>query len=150
MRLLQPIRGRIMLAVILAALATVWLPFVSDESTARASEPSSTSLQEQGDGLMKNVEEMVAHGGMGDAKAIVHHCGEATRYAETLIKQLSMADPHRGDAMTSLNEVIRQCSRVSEIGIHADPGQLLNPATKARAAARESMKSLGLTRTNKS
>jgi hypothetical protein len=51
--------------------------------------------------------------------------------------------------MTSLNEVIRQCSRVSEIGIHADPGQLLNPATKARAAARESLKSLGLTRTNK-
>jgi hypothetical protein len=38
---------------------------------------------------------------------------------------------------------------VSDIGIHADPGQLLNPATKARAAAQESMKLLGLTRTNK-
>jgi hypothetical protein len=136
-------------AVMLAALATLWLSFVSDESTVRASEPSSISLQEQGDGLMKNVEEMVAHGGMGDAKAIVHHCGEATRYAETLIKQLSVSDPHRDDAMASLNEVIRQCSRVSDIGIHADPGQLLNPATKARAAAQESMKSLGLTRTNK-
>ena len=136
-------------AVMLAALATLWLPFVSDESTARASEPSGASLQEQGDGLMKNVEEMVAHGGMGDAKAIVHHCGEATRYAESLIKHLSRSDPHRGDATTSLNEVIRQCSRVSEFGIHADPGLLLNPATKARAAAWESMKSLGLTRTNK-
>jgi hypothetical protein len=98
---------------------------------------------------MKNVEDMVAHGGMGDAKAIVHHCGEATRYAGTIIKHLSASDPHRDDAMASLNEVIRQCSRVSEIGIHADPGQLLNPATKARAAAWESMKSLGLTRANK-
>jgi hypothetical protein len=98
---------------------------------------------------MKNVEEMVAHGGMGDAKAIVHHCGEATRYAETILKHLSVSDPHRGDATASLNEVIRQCSRVSEIGIHADPGQLLNPATKARAAAWESMKLLGLTKTKK-
>jgi hypothetical protein len=148
--LIQTIRGRIMAAVMLVSLATVWLLFVSDESTARALEPSSTSLQEQGDGLMKNVEEMVAHGGMGDAKAIVHHCGEATRYAETIIKQLSSSDPSRGEAMTPLNEVIRQCRRVSDIGIHADPGLLLNPATKARAAARESMKSLGLTRTNKS
>jgi hypothetical protein len=72
---------------------------------------------------------------MGDAKAIVHHCGEAKRYAETLIKQLSLSDPHQTNAMTPLNEVIRQCNRVSDIGIHADPGQLLNPATKARAAA---------------
>jgi hypothetical protein len=98
---------------------------------------------------MKNVKEMVAHGGMGDAKAIVHHCGEATRLAETLIKHLAVSDPPRVDAVTSLNEVIRQCSRVSEFGIHADPGMLLNPATKARAAAWESMKLLGLTRTNK-
>jgi hypothetical protein len=150
MTLLQAIRGRIMPTVMLVGLATVWFPFVSDESTARASEPSGSSLQEQGDGLMKNVEDMVAHGGMGDAKAIVHHCGEATRYAETILKHLSVSDPHRDDAMTSLNEVIRQCSRVSEIGIHADPGQLLNPATKARAAAQESMKLLGLTKAKKS
>jgi hypothetical protein len=138
-----------MLIVMLIGLAALWFPFVSDKSTVHASEPSGASLQEQGDGLMKNVEEMVAHGGMGDAKAIVHHCGEATRYAETIIKHLAQSDPRRADAMTSLNEVIRQCSRVSEIGIHADPGQLLNPATKARTAARESMKLLGLTRTNK-
>ena len=92
---------------------------------------------------------VVAHGGMGDAKAIVHHCGEATRIAETLIKQLSLSDPHQVDAMTPLNEVIRQCNRVSEFGIHSDPGLRLNPATKARAAVWESMKSLGLTRTNK-
>jgi hypothetical protein len=143
------IRGRTRLTVILVGLATLGFPFVPDNSTARAAEPSSASLQEQGDGLMKNVEDMVAHGGMGDAKAIVHHCGEATRLAETLIKHISASDPHRIDATTSLNEVIRQCGRVSEFGIHADPGMLLNPATKARAAAWESMKSLGLTRTNK-
>jgi hypothetical protein len=149
-RLLQTIRGRIMPTVMLAALAILWLPVLSDESMARASEPSGTSLQEQGDGLMKNVEEMVAHGGMGDAKAIVHHCGEAARYAETLIKQLSLSDSNRDDAITSLNEVIHQCSRVADIGTHADPGLLLNPALKARAAAWESVKSLGLTRTKKS
>ena len=149
MGLLQTIRGRIMSTVMLVGLATPSFPFVLDESTARASGPSGSSLQEQGDGLMKNVEEMVAHGGMGDTKAIVHHCGEATRYAETILKHLSVSDPHRDDAMASLNEVIRQCSRVSNIGIHADPGVLLNPALKARAAARESVKLLGLTRTNK-
>jgi len=143
------IRGRSILTIMLVGLATLWFPIVSDETTARASEPSSASLQEQGNGLMKNVEEMVAHGGMGDAKAIVHHCGEATRFAETLIKHLTVSDPHRLDATTSLNEVIRQCNRVSDFGIHADPGLLLNPATKARAAAWESMKLLGLTKTNK-
>jgi hypothetical protein len=142
-------KTRRMLIVTLICLATLWFPIVSDKNTARAAEPSSASLQEQADGLMKNVEEMVAHGGMGDAKAIIHHCGEATRFAETLIKQLSASDSHRADATTSLNEVIRLCNRVSDIGIHADPGQLLNPATKARAAAQQSIKLLGLTRTNK-
>jgi hypothetical protein len=137
-------------AVMLALLVTLWLPVVSDENATRASEPSSTSLQDQGDGLMKNVEEMVAHGGMGDAKAIVHHCGEAARYAETMIKQLSASGSRRDDAVGSLNEVIKQCRRVSEIGIYADPGQLLNPATKARAAAQESVKLLGLTKAKKS
>jgi hypothetical protein len=143
------IRGWCRLVVMLVGLAALWFPIVSDESMARAAEPSSASLQEQGDGLMKNVEEMVAHGGMGDAKAIIHHCGEAARIADTIIKQIPVGDSHRVDATTSLNEVIRQCKRVSDIGIHADPGQLLNPATKARAAAQQSIKSLGLTRTNK-
>ena len=143
------VRSLTFLSILLVALATLSFPFVSEEGTVRASEPSDASLQEQSAGLMKNVEEMVAHGGMGDAKAIVHHCGEAARYAETIIKQLSASGSRRDDAVTLLNEVIRQCRRVSEIGVHADPGQLLNPATKARAAAQESMKSLGLTRANK-
>jgi len=149
-KLLQTIRGRILPAVLLAALATLSFPFVSNEGTARALEPASVSLQEQSDGLMKNVEEMVAHGGMGDAKAIIHHCGEASRYAETMIKQLSASGSRRDDAVTSLNEVILQCNRVSEIGIHADPGRLLNPALKARTAAQESVKLLGLTKPKKS
>ena len=51
--------------------------------------------------------------------------------------------------MISLNEAIRQCRRALEIGVHADPDQLFNPTTKIRAAAQESMKSLGLTRGNK-
>jgi hypothetical protein len=137
------------LSILLAALVTLSFPYFSDENIARASEPSSVSLQEQADGLMKNVEEMVAHGGMGDAKAIIHHCGEATRYAETMIRQLSASGSRRDDAVTSLNEVILQCNRVTKIGIHADPGQLLNPATKARTAAQESVRLLGLTKAKK-
>jgi len=138
-----------MSAVMLVGLATLSFSFVSKESTVRASEPSSTSLQEQADGLIRNVDEMVAHGGMGDAKAIIHHCGEASRYAEEMVKQLSASGSRRDDAVMSLNEVIRQCRRVSEIGTHADPGQLLNPATKARAAAQESVKLLGLAKPKK-
>lgn len=150
MRLRQTIKGLIVAMLMLIGLAAVWLPIVTDVSTASALEPPRSSLQEQGEGLMKNVEEMVAHGGMGDAKAIVHHCGEAMRYAEALIKQLSASDPRRSDAVIPLNEVIRQCNRVSEIGSHVDPGLLLNPALKARTAARESIKLLGLIRTSKS
>jgi len=102
------------------------------------------SWQEAGDGLKVNVEDMVAHGGMGDAKAILHHCGEAARYAESILKHLSSAHPGGDEGVTSLNEVIRHCKRVSEIGAQADPGVLLNPALKARTAARSALKSLGL------
>jgi hypothetical protein len=142
------IKSRSLLVVILVGLVALWVLAPPDGGQARAVEPSNASLQEQGDGLMKNVEEMVAHGGMGDAKAIVHHCGEATRFAKAIIKQLPLSDAHGADALTSLNEVIRQCSRVSDIGIHADPGQLLNPATKARTAAQVSIRLLGLMKTN--
>ena len=103
-------------------------------------------LQEQRDGLLQNAEDMVAHGGMGDAKAIIHHCAEAARHAELLIKQLSASHPGREESVASLNDVIRHCKRVAEIGIHADPGVLLNPAIKARTAARASVKALGFTK----
>lgn len=99
-------------------------------------------FHEQRDQLLRNAEDMVAHGGMGDAKAIVHHCAEAARFAELLIKQVSTLHPEREDTVVPLNEVIRQCKRVSEIGGQADPGALLNPAIKARAAARSAIRSL--------
>ena len=102
------------------------------------------SLNEAADGLRTNAEEMVAHGGMGDAKAIIHHCAETAQYAELLIKQLSTSHPGREEGVASLQDVIRHCKRVAEIGIHADPGVLLNPAIKARTAARASVKALGL------
>ncbi len=101
-------------------------------------------LQEQRDGLLHNAEDMVAHGGMGDAKAILHHCGEASRYAESMIKQVPASHPQRDEVTASLTDVVKQCKRVAEIGSHADPGVLLNPAIKARAAARAASKSLGL------
>jgi hypothetical protein len=144
----QMMKSKSLLFVVLVGVAALWFPTAPDGGQARAVEPSNASLREQGDGLMKNVEEMVAHGGMGDAKAIVHHCGEATRFAKAIIKQLPLSGAHGTDAETSLNEVIRQCSRVSDIGIHADPGQLLNPATKARTAAQVSMQLLGLMKKN--
>lgn len=149
MNLFQMMKSGRLLVVILVGSIALWFPIAPEGGQAHAVEPSSASLQEQGNDLMRNVEDMVAHGGMGDAKAIIHHCGEAARIAGTIIKQIPVGDPHRIDATTTLNEVIRQCKRVSDIGIHADPGQLLNPATKARAAAQESMKSLGLTKVNK-
>lgn len=100
------------------------------------------TFHEQRDGLLQNAEDMVAHGGMGDAKAIIHHCGEAARYAESLINQVSASHPDREATVVPLNEVIRQCKRVSDIGGQADPGLLLNPAVKARAAARSAIRSL--------
>ncbi len=103
----------------------------------------SQSLNEAADGLRLNAEDMVAHGGMGDAKAIVHHCAETARYAEVLIKRLSTSHPGREEGVASLHDVIRHCKRVGEIGIHADPGVLLNPAIKARTAARAAVKALG-------
>ena len=116
---------------------------IAAASTALAGE-ADQKLLEQRDGLLQNAEDMVAHGGMGDAKAILHHCGEAARYADVLIKQLPTSHPGREEGVAFLNDVIRQCKRVAEIGIHADPGVLLNPAIKARTAARASVKALGL------
>lgn len=116
---------------------------LSGELVVLAGEPGK-SLQDQGAGLLQNVEDMIAHGGMGDAKAILHHCGEASQYAELIMKQLPDSHPGREAGVVSLNDVIKQCKRVAEIGVHADPGVLLNPAIKARTAARTSLKTLGL------
>jgi len=96
---------------------------------------------------MKNVEDMMAHGGMGDAKAIVHHCEAAAGDAEAILTQLPDSDPRRSQVLVPLTDVIQQCKRVSAAGVHADPGQLLNPASKASAAARASIKALDLAKT---
>ncbi len=123
------------MVVLLMALVAVSMVWAGDLEKA---------LQEQRDALLQNAEEMVAHGGMGDGKAILHHCGEMAHHAELLIKQLPTSHPGREEGVASLNDVIRHCKRVSEIGVQADPGVLLNPAIKARAAARASVKTLGL------
>ena len=149
MVLLNIIKERTVLVLAVGMLATGWVLFLLDEPAVYAAEGSRSILEEEGKGLMKNVEEMVAHGGMGDTKAIIHHCGEATHYAERIITQLPASDTHANEARTLLNEVIKHCRRVSEIGVHADPGVLLNPALKARSAAQQSMHSIGLIGTNK-
>ena len=145
----QTMNARMILVFAVGIFAAGWFPFFLDEPAVHAAESSRSILEAEGKGLMKNVEEMVAHGGMGDTKAIVHHCGEAAQYAERIITQLPASDIHANKARTSLNEVIKHCRRVSEIGVHADPGVLLNPALKARSAAQQSMRSIGLIGTNK-
>ena len=96
--------------------------------------------QERAKAMVKDAEDMVAHGGMGDAKAIVHHCQEVTKHAEAILKILPLADAHGKEATTHLQEAIRHCQRVASIGDKVDPGVTLNPATKARAAVREAAK----------
>lgn len=96
--------------------------------------------QERAKAMVKDAEDMVAHGGMGDAKAIVHHCQEVTKHAEAILKTLPPADSHSKEATTHLQEAIRHCRRVASIGDKVDPGVTLNPATKARTAVREAAK----------
>lgn len=139
---LHALAGRIMVAGVVAGVFSGALPL--GLRTAHASEPT---VQERGAALVKNVEDMMAHGGMGDAKAIVHHCEAAAGDAEAILKQLPDSDPRRSQTLGPLTEVIQQCKRVAAIGTHADPGQLLNPASKASAAARASIKALGLAKT---
>lgn len=99
-------------------------------------------LQRQSEAMLKNAEDMVAHGGMGDAKAIVHHCGEVRKQAQTLLELLPSADPHGQAAVAPLKDAIRHCDRVAQLGEKVDPGVTLNPATKARSAAREAVRHL--------
>jgi hypothetical protein len=92
--------------------------------------------------MVKDAEDMVMHGGMGDATAIVHHCHGVTKHAEAILKALAPADAHGKEASIHLQEAIRQCQRVAKMGDKVDPGVTLNPATKARAAVREAAKHL--------
>ena len=99
-------------------------------------------IQEHGKAMLLDAQEMVMHGNMGDAKAIVHHCGEVAKHADAILKALPPADEHGKEAAPHLQEAIKHCERVAQMGDKVDPGAALNPATKARAAAREAMKHL--------
>jgi hypothetical protein len=99
-------------------------------------------IRDHGQAMLRDAEDMVAHGGMGDGKAIVHHCNEAARHAEAILKLLPAADEHAKEAAPHLQDTIKHCKRVAEMGDKVDPGASLNPATKARAAAKEAMKHL--------
>ncbi len=103
---------------------------------------SPREIQEQGQAMVRDAEEMVAHGGMGDGKAIVHHCAEVAKQAQAILKVLPPADEHGKEAVPHLQDAIKHCKRVAEMGDKVDPGASLNPAVKARAAAREAMKHL--------
>lgn len=107
---------------------------------------SPKSVQDRGKAMLRDAEDMVMHGGMGDGKAIVHHCGEVAKHAEAILQSLPLTDEHGKDAVPHLQEAIKQCTRVAEMGDTVDPGASLNPAAKARAAAREAMKHLSALR----
>jgi hypothetical protein len=61
-------------------------------SFAQAESPK--NIQDRGKAMLRDAEEMVMHGGMGDGKAIVHHCGEVVKHAETILKVLPLTDEH--------------------------------------------------------
>lgn len=109
---------------------------------------SSDDIKAHMTAMQKDSEDMVAHGGMGDAKAIVHHCGEVTKHAQAILRMLPPADPHSNEATTHLQEAIKYCQKVAKFGDRVDPGVSLNPATKARAAVREAVKHLLLIKGN--
>jgi len=121
-------------------LGVLLVGFPNGASPARAE--SVKAIQERGQAMVRDAEDMVMHGGMGDGKAIVHHCSEAAKQAQAILTGLPPADEHGKEAAPHLQEVIKQCRRVAEMGDKVDPGASLNPATKARTAAREAMKHL--------
>lgn len=94
--------------------------------------------------MLKDAEDMVAHGAMGDARAIVYHCHEVAKHAEVILKALSPDDLRSKKAAGYLQEAIRHCQRVVDLGDKVDPGVTLNPATKARVAVYKAAKQLSV------
>ena len=119
------------------ALSIVALFLSVAMSFAHAESPR--DIQDRGKAMLRDAEDMVMHGGMGDGKAIVHHCGEVAKHADAILKSLPLTDGHGKDAVPHLQEAIKQCRRVAEMGDKVDPGASLNPAAKARAAVREAV-----------
>ncbi|HSL02071.1 MAG TPA: small metal-binding protein SmbP [Nitrospiraceae bacterium] len=129
-----------MISRVFHALSIVVLSLSVETSFAQAGSPK--DIQDRGKAMLRDAEEMVMHGGMGDGKAIVHHCDEVAKHAEAILKSLPLTDEHGKEAVPHLQEAIKQCKRVAEMGDKVDPGASLNPASKARAAAREAVKYL--------
>ena len=100
------------------------------------------TIQEHGTAMLRDAEDMVMHGGMGDGGAIRHHCAEVTEHATAILGVLPKGEKHGQAAALFLQEAITYCKRVADMGDKVDPGASLNPATKARAAAKEAMKHL--------
>jgi hypothetical protein len=113
-------------------------------SLAHAESPK--NIQDRGKAMLRDAEDMVMHGGMGDGKAIMHHCGEVAKHAEAIMKALPRNDEQGKEAVPHLEEAIKQCQRVAEMGDKVDPGASLNPAAKARAAVREAVRHLNALR----
>ncbi|MBS0184146.1 MAG: hypothetical protein JSS39_17305 [Nitrospira sp.] len=103
---------------------------------------STQAIREHGKAMLHDAEEMVMHGGMGDGGAIIHHCAEVTKHATAILGVLPKGNEHGQAAAPLLQEAITHCKRVADMGDKVDPGASLNPATKARAAAKEAMKHL--------
>ena len=133
------VKRRVFQSLIVVALS---LPF--GMSIVQAESPK--SIQDRGKAMLRDAEDMVMHGGMGDGKAIVHHCGEVAKHAEAILQSLPLTDEHGKDAVPHLQEAIKQCQRVAEMGDTVDPGASLNPAAKARAAVREAVRHLNALR----
>lgn len=79
---------------------------------------------------------------MGGGGAILHHCAEVTKHAKAILNLLPKGDEHGQAAVPFLQEIITHWKRVAGMGDKVDPGASLNPATKARTAAREAKKRL--------
>lgn len=104
------------------------------------------AIQEHGTAMLRDAEDMVMHGGMGDGGAIRHHCAEVIKHAKAILNALPKGDEQGQAAAPLLQEAITHCKRVADMGDKVDPGASLNPATKARAAAKEAMKHLSAMR----
>lgn len=100
------------------------------------------AIQGHGKAMLRDAEDMIMHGGMGDGGAIRHHCIEVSKHAAAILSVLPRKDAHGQAAGPFLHEAIAQCRRVADMGENVDPGASLNPATKARKAAKEAVKHL--------
>lgn len=116
------------------------LAMVVGEVVIWAGQPQ--TIQEHGKAMLRDAEDMIMHGGMGDGGAIRYHCIEVTKHATAILSVLPKKDVHGQAAGPFLQDAIAQCKRVADMGDHVDPGASLNPAAKARKAAKEAMKHL--------